>query len=114
MVAQSQQNDLQVGPQGNPELIKNRQKSKSGLQGILLGVPSDPGSGNWHQNDDPRPPKWSPQASKMQGFKAPYAQSMAPHISLDFNPLDQVWPSKMPVNQSLKTGGPAAGGEALG
>ena len=39
---------------------------------------------------------------------------MAPHISLDFNPLDQVWPSKMPVNQSLKTGGPAAGGEALG
>ena len=73
MVAQSQQNDVQVGPQGNPESIKNRQKSRSGLQGVLLGVPSDPGSANWHQNDDPRPQKWSPQASKMPGFKAPYA-----------------------------------------
>ena len=65
MVAQSQQNDVQVGPQGNPESIKNRQKSRSGLQGVLLGVPSDPGSANWHQNDDPRPQKWSPRASKM-------------------------------------------------
>ena len=36
-----------------------------------------------------------------------------PHF-LDFNPLDQVWASQMPVNQSLETGGPAAGGEALG
>ena len=57
MVAQSQQNDLQVDPQGNPESIKNRQKSKSELQGVRLGVPSDPGSANWHQNDSPRPPK---------------------------------------------------------
>ena len=57
MVAQSQPNDLQVGPQGNPESIKNRQKSRSGLQGVRLGVPSDPGSANWHQNDDPRPQK---------------------------------------------------------
>ena len=73
MVAQSQQNDLHVGPQGNPEWIKNRQKSKSGFQGILLGVPGDPGSADWHQNDDSRPQKWSPQAAKMPGFKVPYA-----------------------------------------
>ena len=68
MVAQSQQNDLQVGTQGNPESIKNRQKSRSGLQGVRLGVPSDPGSANCHQNDDPRPQKWRPQASKMPGL----------------------------------------------
>ena len=30
-----------------------------------MSVPSDPGSANWHQNDDPRPQKWSPRASKM-------------------------------------------------
>ena len=48
--------------------IKNRQKSRSGLQGVLLGVPSAPGSANWHQNDDPRPQKWSPQASKIPGL----------------------------------------------
>ena len=37
-----------------------------------------------------------------------------PYISLHFNPLGQVWASQMPVNQSLETGGPAAGGFALG
>ena len=91
MVAQSQQNDLQMGPQGNPESIKNRQKSRSGLQGVLLGVPSDPGSANWHQNDDPRPQKWSFQASKMPDLGIPNANR--------------------PVTRAK---GPAAGGEALG
>ena len=33
-----------------------------------MDVPSDPGSTNWHQNDDPRPQKWRPQASKMPGL----------------------------------------------
>ena len=79
MVAQSQQNDLQAGPQGCPESIKNRQKSRSGLQGVRLGVLSEPGSANWHQNAGPRPQKWSPQASKMPGLA-----------------------SKMPVNQSQR------------
>ena len=111
MVAQSQQNDLQVGPQGNPESIKNRQKSRSGLQGVRLGVPSDPGSANWHQNDDP---KMEPPGLRNARIQGPICIKHGPKISLYFNPLDQVWASQVPVNQSLETGGPAAGGEALG
>ena len=33
-----------------------------------MDVPSDPGSANCDQNDDPRPQKWRPQASKMPGL----------------------------------------------
>ena len=33
-----------------------------------MDVPSDPGSTNCDQNDDPRPQKWRPQASKMPGL----------------------------------------------
>ena len=110
MVAQSQQNSFQVGPQGDPESIKNRQQSKSGLQGILLGVPSDPGSANRHQNT----PKMEPPGFQNARIEGPICIKHGPHISLDFNPLDQVWASQMPVNQSLETGGPAAGGFALG
>ena len=59
-------------------------------------------------------PKKEPPGLQNARIEGPICIKHGPHISLDFNPLEEVWASQMPVNQSLQTGGPAAGGEALG
>ena len=40
-IIKNRQNDAKVGPEGFPKSIKNRLKSRSGPQGVLLGVLGD-------------------------------------------------------------------------
>ena len=60
-IMKNHQNDHNRGPRRVPKSIPNRQKSGSGLQGVLWGVPGNP----WATKMGPRVPKWSLRASQM-------------------------------------------------